>query len=383
MSFPNRLVRPSVRKLRAYVPGEQPRIKGLIKLNTNENPYPPSPRVLRAIKAAADGRLRLYPNPTAQPLRDALARFHQCGAENIIIGNGSDDLLALATRAFVEPAGTVHPQSAPRHRELSRASIDSKCVVQCFDPSYSLYAVLASIHGARLNAVPLREDFDLPDMITRRRVPGWDSRAALTFVTTPNAPSGRGYSRRQLETICRRQSGVVVLDEAYVDFADEDAMDLALQFPNVLVSRTFSKAYSLCFLRVGYFVGNPVLIQALDKIRDSYNVNGLGQVAALATLEDPGYYRKNFRTIIAARDRLLKELENLEFAVCPSQTNFLLARPPVGTAERWLERLRERRILVRWFDTPKMRDYLRVTIGSESEIDSLIRAVTGIRKTWK
>lgn len=381
-SSPNRLVRPIVRKLRAYIPGEQPRIKGLIKLNTNENPHPPSPRVLAAIKAATDGRLRLYPNPTAQPLREALARFHRCNADNIIVGNGSDDLLALATRAFVEPSGARHLKSVSRRLESGQSPLDSKCAVQFFEPSYSLYSVLASIHGANLREVRLKEDFDFPDLDVLQKHRAWDSRAALTFVTTPNAPSGRGYSKRQLEAICHRQSGVVVLDEAYVDFAAENAMDLAMRFPNVLVSRTFSKAYSLCFLRVGYFVGNPVLIRAMDKIRDSYNVNGLGQVAALATLEDLDYYRKNFHAIIATRERLADALERLEFKVCPSQTNFLLARPCLGTAEQWLEKLRASKVLVRWFNASKMRDYLRITVGSDAEIDALILAVKRIRKTW-
>src|SRR6266852_5024329 len=180
---PQSLVRPLVRRLHPYVPGEQPKIKGLIKLNTNENPYPPSPKVLAAIKAATDGRLRLYPNPTGQALRAKLAGFHGCKPENIIVGNGSDELLALATRAFVEPeAGTV----------------------QYFTPSYSLYPVLAAMHGARTNAVPLKEDFGLPPIEA-----GWDCEAALSFVTTPNAPSGRGYANAELEGLCRKQRGVI------------------------------------------------------------------------------------------------------------------------------------------------------------------------------
>ena len=381
------LVRPSVRQLHAYVPGEQPKIKGLIKLNTNENPYPPSPKVLAAIKGAVDGRLRLYPNATAQPLREKLARFHRCRPENIIVGNGSDELLALATRAFVEPASSVAKMDSTMPATSSAtgksgarppASPASKSTVQFFKPSYSLYPVLAAIHGARTNAVSLTDDFGLPAIDLLQRSRAWDFRAALSLITTPNAPSGRGYRTAELEALCRAQEGVVVLDEAYVDFAETNALDLALKLPNVLIGRTFSKAYALCFLRVGYFVGHPELIAALDKIRDSYNVNGLGQAAALATLRDLGYYRGNFRKIVATRERLIAGLTRLGFSVRPSQTNFILARPPAFAAEAWLGRLRQQKILVRWFSYPEVRDYLRITIGTDAQVDALVRAVKTI-----
>ena len=357
-----KLIRPLVRALQPYVPGEQPKIKGLIKLNTNENPYPPSPRVLSAIKAAVDGRLRLYPNPTAQGLRDRLAQLHSCKPENIIVGNGSDELLALAVRAFVEPSASV-----------ARSRI-RKATVQFFHPSYSLYPVLAEIHGSRANAVPLHPDFSLPAVAELKRGKQWDFRAALSLVTTPNAPSGRGFPTAKLDALCREQKGLVLLDEAYVDFADENAMSLALKYPHVLVARTFSKAYSLCFQRVGYLVGHPTLIGALDKIRDSYNVNGLGQVAALATLDDLPWYRTNFRRIIATREKLSRELATLGFEVFPSQTNFILVRPPRYSAQDWLQRLRERKILVRWFSQPSVRDYLRITIGTPEEAAALVKA---------
>src|SRR6266571_4290079 len=355
------LARPLVRVLRAYTPGDQPKMKRLIKLNTNENPYPPSPKVLSAINAAVDERLRLYPNPTAQPLREKLARLHRCRPQNIIIGNGSDELLALAVRCFVEP---VQPWTRR-----------TRCLVQFFTPSYSLYPVLANIHGAENNPVPLDAAFGLPSLEALKRGKRWDSRAALTFVTTPNAPSGRAYTTAQLEILCRAHKGVVVLDEAYVDFAREHALNLALEYPHVMVARTFSKAYALCFQRVGYFVGHPSLIAALDKIRDSYNVNGLGQTAALATLDDLTYYRKNFRRIIVTRERVERELTLLGCRVLPSQTNFLLVRPPAFPAEVWLKKLRHRKILVRWFHYPETRDYLRITIGSEGEMDVLLQAV--------
>ena len=205
-----------------------------------------------------------------------------------------------------------------------------------------------------------------PSVAELKRGKQWDFNAALTLVTTPNAPSGRGYSTAELDTLCRAQRGVVVLDEAYVDFADENAMKLALKHPHVLVARTFSKAYSLCFQRVGYFVGHPELIAALHKIRDSYNVNGLGQIAAEATLDDLAYYRANFRKIIATRERLSRELTKLGFRVLPSQTNFILVRPPRFPAKDWLQKLRDRKILVRWFSAPEVRDYLRITIGTRA-----------------
>jgi histidinol-phosphate aminotransferase len=358
------LIRPLVQELHAYVPGEQPKIKGLIKLNTNENPYPPSPKVLAALKAAVDERLRLYPNPTAQPLREKLAKFHRCSPGNIIIGNGSDELLAMATRALVEP-----------HRGARRSA---RSTVQYFTPSYSLYPVLAALHGARANSVSLTADFALPSLDLLRRSRAWDFDAALTFVTTPNAPSGTAFATQDLAAFCRAQNGVVVLDEAYVDFAEEQALSLALKHPHVLVARTFSKAYSLCSLRVGYFVGHPALIAALDKVRDSYNVNGLGQIAALATLDDLPYYRVHFRRIKTTRARLSTALSAQGFTVLPSQTNFILVRPPHFAAEVWLQKLRERRILVRWFSSPEVKDYLRITIGTDAETDVLLRAVKAI-----
>jgi histidinol-phosphate aminotransferase len=405
MNSPNSFIRPLVRDLHAYVPGEQPKIKGLIKLNTNENPYPPSPKVLRAVKAAVDGRLRLYPNPTAERLREKLARMHGCSPENIIVGNGSDELLAMAVRCFVEPAPRARFRATPN--QLARILAPS--MLQYFAPSYSLYPVLAEIHGAVKNAVSLQPDFSLPSLresrLAKSRPAGdgfpncWRFDAALTFITTPNAPSGRGYATRELDTLCRAQRGVIVLDEAYVDFADENALKLALKHPHVLVARTFSKAYSLCFQRVGYFVGHPELIAALHKIRDSYNVNGLGQIAAEATLDDLGYCRANFKRIIATRAWLSRELTKLGFRVLPSQANFILARPPTNvlptscrkdnypsqnhrqdasgtlTAKDWLQKLRDRRILVRWFSAPEVKEYLRITVGTRVEAQALVQAV--------
>jgi histidinol-phosphate aminotransferase len=369
------LIRPLVRELHPYVYGEQPKIKGLIKLNTNENPYPPSPKVLAAVKAAVDGRLRRYPNPTAQALREKLAKLHRCHADNIIVGNGSDELLALATRCFVEPV--LGRDTRPRVSADAPAGRPYQ-IIQYFTPSYSLYPVLADIHGAVKNAVPLKPDFGLPSVAELKRDGIWRFDAALTFVTTPNAPSGRGYSTADLEKLCRAQRGVVVLDEAYVNFAEENAVKLALKYPHVLVARTFSKAYSLCFQRVGYFVGHPDLIAALHKIRDSYNVNGLGQVAAEATLDDLPYYRANFQKIIVTREWLSRELTKLGFRVFPSQANFILAQPPLFFAKDWPEKFRDRKILVRWFNFPGVKKYLRITIGNPAEAKELVKAARKI-----
>jgi histidinol-phosphate aminotransferase len=367
---PSAFIRPLVQRLHPYVPGEQPKVEGLIKLNTNENPYPPSPKVLADIKAAVDGRLRLYPNPSSELLRDKLAKFHGCKAENIIVGNGSDELLALAVRAFVEPVGQA--QNWVKSRLLG------KSYVQYFHPSYSLYPVLAAIHGARTNAAPLNLDFQMPSQKELKRGRQWDFQAALTFVTTPNAPTGSGNATAQLQELCAAQKGVVVLDEAYADFAKENALMLALKFPHVLVARTFSKAYSLCFQRVGYYVGARDLIAALQKIRDSYNVNGLGQIAALATLEDLPYYRANFRRIIGARQQLSYALAELGFQVFPSQANFIMVRPPRFPATTWLQKLRDRKILVRWFDDPVLRGYLRISIGTPEDVAALVKAAETI-----
>jgi histidinol-phosphate aminotransferase len=363
------LIRPLVQELHAYVPGEQPKIKGLIKLNTNENPFPPSPKVLRAVKNAVDERLRLYPNPTAETLREKIAKLHKCKPENVIVGNGSDEVLALATRAFIDPEGFRWELSSEHHGEFT---------IQYFTPSYSLYPVLADIHGTLKNVVNLNPDFALPTVGELKLGEKWNFNAALTFITTPNAPSGRGYKTSELEKLCRAQKGVVILDEAYVDFAEENAMSLALKFPHVLVARTFSKAYSLCFQRVGYLVGNVELISALHKIRDSYNVNGLGQIAAEATLDDLKYYRANFQKIIATRAWLSRELTQLGFCVLPSQTNFILTEPPKFSAKDWLQKLRGKKILVRWFSSPEINQFLRITIGTQKEAAALVKAARTI-----
>ncbi len=374
---PASLVRAVVRELKPYTPGEQPRANGVIKLNTNENPYGPSPKVLQAVRAAVDERLRLYPPPTADEVRQRLARHHGCAVENLAVGNGMDELLALAVRAFVDcsPPGAIEHYRYYHSHGAAKVSLRT---VQYFTPSYTLYPVLADAHGAQINPVPLQMDFALPTVNELRRGKVWDFSAALTFITTPNAPTGLAYPIEALEEIIRAQERVVVLDEAYVDFAEADALRLALQYPHVLVMRTFSKAYSLCSLRIGYAVGHPELIGALLKVKDSYNVNGLAQVAACATLDDPDYYADTIAKVKATRAWLARALDQLGFRVLPSQTNFLFVHPPGPPAAVWLEKLREHNILVRWFDTVETRPFLRITVGKDREARALVDAARKI-----
>jgi histidinol-phosphate aminotransferase len=277
----NLLIRKSVRTLEAYTPGEQLRRPGLIKLNTNENPYPPSPWVAEALTALPAETLRLYPDPASTGLRQVIADLHEVGLDQVFAGNGSDEILALCTRAFVEDDGTIG----------------------YFMPSYSLYPVLAAIRAVPGVACPLTDSFEWP---ARDPEP-----ASLFFLANPNAPTSMLFPKAKVSAFCRRFSGVVLVDEAYVDFARESCLDLAKTMPNVLVMRTLSKSYSLAGIRCGYVVGPEPLISALFKIKDSYNLNRLTQVAATAALKDQTTMRDNAERIKATRDRLASELERL------------------------------------------------------------------------
>jgi len=343
------LIRNSVETLKAYVPGEQPADLSTIKLNTNENPYPPSPRVTEALAKLDSSSLRRYPDPVCQRLREGIAALHACGPERVFVGNGSDEVLALCTRAFVEDGGAVG----------------------YFELSYSLYPVLADIRAVRRRPQKLGERFEwqMPE------TGGMD----LFFLTNPNAPTGMQYPAADVRRFCESFEGVVVIDEAYVDFADEDNMDLALELENVLVARTFSKAYSLAGVRVGYAVGPPRLIEALGKIKDSYNVNVVSQRLALAALEDRAHMLANAARIRGTRERLCGALRRLGFEVFPSRTNFVWAAPPDGAAPVFFEELRRRRILVRFFPGRLTSGYLRITVGTDEEIDRLIAALETIR----
>jgi histidinol-phosphate aminotransferase len=324
-----------------YTPGEQPKIPGLIKLNTNENPYPPSPRVAEILRSLDPADLRRYPDPVSQALREQIATLHGCVTDQVFAGNGSDEVLALCTRAFVED--------------------DER--MASFNPSYSLYPILAEIRRVPFDWVELPADF------------GWTRptiSAALFFLTQPNAPTGVNYPRDAVADFCRNFPGVVLIDEAYVDFADAHCLDLALSLPNVLVLRTLSKAYSLAGLRLGYVVGHQDLIAALFKIKDSYNVDLLTQRIAQAALSDQVTLRDNVRRIQATRTRLDAGLRRLGFAVTPSQANFVWARPPRRAANTVFEALRTKGVLVRYFPGPRTGDYLRITVGTDGEIDRLL-----------
>lgn len=341
----------AVAALAAYTPGEQPQDAGIVKLNTNENPYPPSPRVGEALKMFAADRLRLYPEPRNIALRRRLAELHGCSPEQVFVGNGSDEVLALATRAFVENEGSIG----------------------YFEPSYSLYPVLADIRGVDKRPV------DLGPAFTWRMPEAF--RASLFLLTCPNAPTGVQYARPDVAAFCRAFDGVVMVDEAYADFARENFMDLALApaNTNTLVMRTLSKSFSLAGLRLGYAVGPAPLMEALQKIKDSYNLDMLTQTVALAALGDPDHMRANVRRIQGTRERLRGRLAAAGWQVLPSQTNFLFARPPDGDAVRVFAQLRERKIIVRYFPGLRTGEYLRITIGSDDQIDALLAALGNAR----
>ena len=334
----------NVQALDAYTPGEQPKDAGIVKLNTNENPYPPTPKVAEVLRTLDAARLRLYPDPVCSALRARLAEVHNCSADQVFIGNGSDEVLALCTRAFVENDGSVG----------------------YFVPSYSLYPVLADIRGVERRPVLLDADF------------GWqmpaDYRASLFFLTNPNAPTSMMHDKATVAQFCQSFDGVVLVDEAYVDFADTNCMDLALAPENkqTLVMRTFSKSFSLAGLRFGYVVGPAPLIAALYKIKDSYNMDMLTQTVALAALSDLAHMRENTTKIRATRERLTAALTQRGWRVCPSQSNFLFARPPDGNAKQIFEMLKAARIYVRYFPGDATGEYLRITIGTDEQIDTLI-----------
>ena len=344
----NPLIRPSVQQLTAYTPGEQPKDSGLIKLNTNENPYPPSPAVARALREFQLETLRLYPDPISRSLRERIAALHDVSPEQVFVGNGSDEVLRLAIRAFTRSGGAI----------------------AAFDPTYSLYPVLAAAEDVGYQSVPLPDDFGWTD-------PPADLGASLFCLANPNAPTGVLYPLEAVAGFCARFSGVVLLDEAYVDFSSGyDAVPLARERPNVILCRTFSKSFSLAGLRVGYAIGPVELIGALDKLKDSYNMDALAQALALAALGDIDWMRANARRIVATRERVAHELTQRGYRVVPSATNFLFIQPPADlTAADLFTRLRQRHILVRYFPAPRTQNHLRVSIGTDSNMDAFLAAI--------
>ena len=347
-------LRKNIEKMTAYTPGEQP-AEGdrVVKLNTNENPYPPSPRVLEALRALDGDRLRRYPDPMANKVRDILARMHGVGRDNILCGNGSDELLTLVTRAFVgEGKRLAYPT-----------------------PTYSLYPVLAEIQGARAVEIPTRDDFSLPLEALAK------TKAKVLLVCNPNAPTGVFTPPEAIGRLAERFKGVVVVDEAYIDFAPASAMRLAAGRPNVLVLRTLSKSYSLAGLRFGYVVGPEALIMGLEKVKDSYNVDAVSIELAAAALGDQAWMRANVGKIRSERTRLTGRLAALGFGVVPSEANFLLARVPDGDGEAWYKGLKARGVLVRYWNLPRLSDTLRITVGTPQQNDALLAALQEMVET--
>ncbi|HBA83303.1 MAG TPA: histidinol-phosphate transaminase [Verrucomicrobia bacterium] len=342
----SKYLRRNVQNLKSYQPGEQPKEGGFIKLNTNENAYPPSPAIAKLLSGLSLDSLRLYPDPVCSKLREALAHIHKCRPEQIFVGNGSDEVLALCVRAFVEQTGSVG----------------------FFEPSYSLYPVLAEIAGVIGSPVSLWPDFTW-------NMPA-DYGASLFFLANPNAPTSIQYPKEIVHAFCKKFPGVVLIDEAYADFARYNCIDLALSMENVLVGRTLSKAYSLAGLRVGYVVGSEALIEGFYKIKDSYNVDRLAQEVAAAAILDQAHMRANVEKIKATRTRIGDVLDRLDFEVCPSDTNFLWVKPPKMSAADLFKRLREKKILVRYFPAESTADYLRITMGTDEQMDQLIAVLT-------
>lgn len=338
--------RKEIDALAGYTAGEQPKIPNLIKLNTNENPYPPSPAVRMALQDFDIGRLRRYPDPFADELRDLFAADCQVKRENVIVGNGSDDLLTMCFRAFTSPE---HP-------------------VAVFDPSYSLYPVLAAMQGAPVIRIPLGAgDFSYPENAVESA-----SGANLLVITRPNAPTGTLCPKSLVRKYCENFDGMVLIDEAYGDFAEDNCMDLAKEMANVIVMRTFSKSFSMAGVRLGYAVGSTVVIEGLMKLKDSYNADMLSQLVAKANYLDKEYHDHCVKMIIRDRDELRGELLKLGFEIPVSQANFLFAAPPDNDGESAFRYLRENAVLVRYFKGSVTGRYIRITIGTPEENTRLL-----------
>lgn len=340
-----------IRDMVPYVPGEQPSGQSMIKLNTNENPYPPSPKVLQAIRKAADGTLRLYPDPSCSELHRAIAALHHVDAGCVFSGNGSDEVLSFCFQAFFDPGRPI----------------------RFADITYSFYQVYANYFGLTAELIPLGGDFTLPVE------PFCAGTCGGVVLANPNAPTGlaagRGEIRRILEA---NRAAAVIVDEAYVDFGGESADTLVAEYENLVVVRTLSKSRSLAGLRVGYALAQPNLISALCCVRDSinsYTVDRVAQAAARAALEDTNYFEESVRRIVLTRERTAKRLEDMGFTVLHSKANFLFVHHPACRARRLLQGLREKGILVRWFDRPRIEDYLRITIGTEEEMTATCLAL--------
>lgn len=341
---------PMVESLVPYVPGEQPKMANLVKLNTNENPYGPSPKVIEAIQAELNDSLRLYPDPEGESLRQTIADYHSVKPGQVFLGNGSDEVLAHIFYALFQHG---QPILFP-------------------DVTYSFYPVYCGLYNIKGTKVPLTDSFEInPDDYKQPN-------GGIIF-PNPNAPTGRYLGLEHVETILRANSErVVVVDEAYVDFGGESAIKLVDQYPNLLVCQTLSKARSLAGLRVGFAIGHPGLIEALNRVKDSFNsypLDRLAQAGAKAAYEDQEWFQKSCEGVISERERVTKALESLNFEVLPSKANFVFARHKEKSGESLAKALREQGIIVRHFNKPRISEFLRITIGTSEQNDALISAL--------
>jgi len=344
-----------VQRLQPYVPGEQPKILDLIKLNTNENPYPPSPKVLEVFSRDLLDQLRLYPDPNSTSLKQALATHSGLDQDNVFVGNGSDEVLALAFMTFFK-------QSQP---------------LLFADISYSFYPVYCNLYEIDFEPIPLREDFSLAVADYLRPNGG-------IVITNPNAPTGMGLELEAIESLLAANTGsVVIVDEAYIDFGDDctSATGLIERYPNLLVVQTLSKSRSLAGLRVGFAYGSKELIAGLDRVKNSFNsypIDRIAEAAAVASIEDRDYFEQCCERTIATRRWTCEQLSGLGFEMLPSQANFIMARPTIVPAAELFETLRKHKILVRYFNKPRIDQYLRISIGSDSEMQTLVSVLKQI-----
>jgi len=329
-----------------YVPGEQPTEAGYIKLNTNENPYPPSPRVLEAVGSAGGGQMRKYPDAVWRGLRAKISEVYGVNLDQVFVGNGSDEVLSLLIRTFVDSGDkVVYPY-----------------------PTYVLYETLSQLNAVEYEEVELDDNFDLPEE-------AFGKTGKLFFVANPNSPTGKSISTDVIARLCGSFPGLVIADEAYADFGDSSCIELLKEYPNLVILRTFSKAFSLASIRVGFALAREEIVADLMKTKDSYNVNLLSQLAAEAALDDIEHMRANVKKIVRTRERLVESLGRLGFDVYPSESNFVLARPPDGDARGLYEELKRRKILVRYFPLRRLDDLLRITVGTDDEVDALLGAL--------
>lgn len=335
------------RSLKPYVPGEQPQVDRLIKLNTNENPFPPSPAVFAAIESLDKHTLKLYPDPNCVELKEKLAQVYGLTKEHVFVGNGSDEVLAFAFCAFFKKE---KPILFP-------------------DITYSFYPVYCNLWEINYHTVPLGKDFQI-------QVDDYSAENGGVIFSNPNAPTGRALALEDIKLIlANNQKSVVIVDEAYVDFGGQSAVKLIKDYSNLLIVHTFSKSRCLAGLRVGYAMGNPELIDGLERVKNSFNSYPLDRIAikaAVAALCDQDYFNKTCGTICKTREFLTSELETLGFKVVPSMTNFVFTTHPKMPAESIYKDLRQRGILVRYFKLPRIDNHLRITVGTRQEIEQLI-----------